>query len=98
SSPFPTRRSSDRLGEHPGQVEPVERGQAAGGALDGVGDRVRRGELTEVHVLVRREDQRQAEGRVLERGAPEMTDGAPRVELHHAIEALDELLVRLEAG
>jgi len=50
-------------------------------------DRVRRRELAQVHVLVRREDQTGGGRSFLLRGSPEVIDGAARVELHHAVEA-----------
>src|SRR5439155_376583 len=81
------------LGEHPREVMLVEGSEATRSALHRVRDRVRRRVLPQVHMLVRREDQREPEGRVLLRGAPEVLDGATRVELHHAIQSLDELLV-----
>jgi hypothetical protein len=64
------------LDEHPREVVLVERRESAGRALYRVRDRVRRGVLPEIHVLVCREDQRQPERRVLQRRPPEMADGA----------------------
>src|SRR5207244_3432575 len=86
------------LNEHPREVMLVEGSEATRSALHRVCDRVRRRVLPQVHMLVRREDQREPEGRVLLRGAPEVLDGATRDELHHAIQSLDELLVSTEAA
>ena len=82
--------------QHPGEVVTVERRQPSGVPLHATADGVRRRVVPEVHVRVRREDQRQLERRVLRRRALEAADRAGRVELDEPVQPRDELLVGKE--